>query len=53
MDVYPNDKCARLLRWFGGIDGYKKGGRDVVTVEMTGQENTAAVTISHVVALCL
>ena len=24
MDVYPNDKCARLLRWFGGIDGYKK-----------------------------
>lgn len=51
MDVYPNHKCVRLLRWFGGIDDYTKEDVMLLTVEMTDKEEVTPVTISHVVAL--
>lgn len=62
MDVFPNQKCVRLLKWFG--DGeYKKEDTMFLTVELADRDDPATlddddeevkpptVKISHVVAL--
>ena len=49
MDIYPNKKCVRLLKWFG--DGeYEKKDVMILTVEIVDRVSND-VKISHVVAL--
>jgi hypothetical protein len=48
MDIYPVDKCVRLLEGFGK-DGYQKEDKMLLSVQVLGGETE--VKLSHVVAL--
>ena len=57
MDVYPNPKCVRLLKFFGD-DGHKKEETMLLSIHITDDESDATteapsptVMISHIVAL--
>ena len=53
MDLYPNKKCVRLLRWFGN-SGHKKKDMMLLSIEVSvidQNTNPTVLKISHIVAL--